>query len=366
MKNLIFASLIGGLTISHAQAAQAMQPMTVAQDQEEPTVFYNSSSIPEGIFKDGQSVIAAEKLAHTVTAWDLNGVVFDKKYSILENYRHTFEKYGIGKTMYLTGLFGVIFAKKIYYKYMKYAEGFVWDAMFQEASDEQTYSILRELALKSNNPDQVTATILQELHRGGHDNVVLSNMGQGLLDAQLAHFVKKIETVTEKLANPDLSEDQRKNLLYQKKTLEYLQTFLTQKRNVVASKENGWLHKPDRESYQTCLNNLANVQPPHTLKIFIDDKIRNITAALEDGLFDIAILFTSPEELRRILHKLGKKDADCTLLTYAQHKDADKAARADFEQELAAASAPASNAEGFDLRRPASPLAAAFLGTSAK
>lgn len=358
------------LTLCSAPLMQAAEPIqilpTVIQDQEEPTIFYNRTTIPEGIFKDGQSIIAPERLARTVTAWDLNGVVFDKKYSILENYRHTIAKYGISKTMYLTGLFGVIFAKKMYYKYMQYAEGFVWDAMFKEATDEQTYTILRELALKSNNPDQVTATILQELHHGGHDNVVLSNMGQGLLDAQLAHLTKKIEAITQRLTDLELSEDKRKKLLYEKATLEYLTTFLTQKRNVVASKENGWLHKPDRESYQTCLDNLADIQPPHTLRIFIDDKMRNITAALKDGLFDIAILFSSPEELRRILHKLGKTDADCKLLAHEKHEDADAAARDRFTQELTPAEhiAAAPEQQNLDLRNPASPITAASLRTS--
>ena len=71
----------------------------------------------------------------------------------------------------------------------------------------------------------------------------------------------------------------------------------------IPTEENNWIHKTERAAYEAFLEKI--VPQRYTISIFIDDNPENIQAALESGLFDIGIVFTTAQELRSTLQEIG-------------------------------------------------------------
>lgn len=309
MKKVIFlllTCLIFKATILQSKAIQ---------DKTFPTVYYNNQSawagnvnkFPNGLFdKAGNSLLQDTDFQQVLVAWDLNKVVFDKQFKTSQYIKQTRKELGTAKTLSTAFSFGKLWAKKQLYKQKNDPRGYVWDGMFTTLETtpkgKKTAALLRKFAQDANHLDPHVAVIMEELSFTNHvQNAVLSNMGQGILDFQL-ELLKK-----QKLqASLDF---------HRKHLIQNIITFLSDaKHNLIASKENGWMHKPDYICYETFLKK----HPKKSLTIFVDDKLRNITAALEKGLFDIAIQYTTAQDLRKILYHLGKRADGTTQLLVCQ------------------------------------------------
>lgn len=298
------------------------------QDKTFPTVYYNNQSawagnankFPNGLFdKAGNSLLKDTDFQEVLVAWDLNKVVFDKQFKTSYYIKQTRKELGTIKTISTAFKFGKLWATKQLYKQKNDPRGYVWDGMFTTLETtpkgKQTAALLRKFAQDANHLDPHVAIIIEELSFANHvQNAVLSNMGQGILDFQLELLKKQ--------------QEQKSLDFHHKYLIQNIMTFLTNaKYNLVASKENGWMHKPDYICYETFLKK----HPKKSLTIFVDDKLRNVTAALEKGLFDIAIQYTTAQDLRKILYHLGKcADSTTRLLLCQNIQEAHKASQKRF------------------------------------
>ncbi len=262
----------------------------VQADQQFSHVYYNTQKFPQGLFDtQGKSNLPESYFTNVLIAWDLNGVIFKKDYSVprLMYQLAVTEKYG----WFFTSKAFMTFAKLMTYKkQLKQANdprGWVFDAMFKtlETSPQgnQYAQLLQRFTEQVNVLNYQTVELIKELTDNGHTNVILSNMGQGLVNAL-------INSLTRKGVEKTLSREKKEAIDF---TIEFLSD---SERHVIASAENNWLHKPLRKSYRTCLK--KNESGSKQLKIIFDDKLENITAGLRDGLFDIGIVFTTPQEVR--------------------------------------------------------------------
>ena len=292
-------------------AQASTNQLSVKGDKHFPNVYYNKKTFPTGLFNEEKiSHIPEAYLKNIVVAWDLNGVIFRKEYSVAANIYQlaVTDGHGWAYTFKTLASFGKLWRYKIQLKKQDDPRGYVWDAMFRtlETSTEgkKFADLLRRFSQQANVLNYDTVAILQELFAHGHRNVILSNMGAGPVELQinlLKQLLKKdaINKTNVKNIYKQMTQDQINST-------EFTINFLTNtQHNVIASAENNWLHKPMRNSYESCLEKNKLPKNKRTLTIFIDDKKRNITPALEDGLFDIAVLFTTPQNLRTVLKALG-------------------------------------------------------------
>lgn len=267
-------------------------------------VFYNAHALPQGVsgaytFKGSET-----PKVQAYFFWDLNGVIFEKRYSIkgMLNQTAVTKKYGWKQTFSLLNDFRKLYQQKRAFRKAGDPRGFVWNAMFDylekesvqynaSLSNKELAQLLREFSQEANHLDYELIHLLEKLEQHGHKNVVLSNMGQGLVDLQVAHLEKELAATS---AGTQKHTD-----------LVFAISFLKQQNNVIASESNGWLHKPQRRAYERCLElNSFTAKDSSTkyLRIFIDDKQENIDAALAEGLFDIGINYKNPKDLRRIMY----------------------------------------------------------------
>ena len=277
-----------------------------AADTRFPNVYYNVKKFPKGLFgKDGKTLVS-KQLSRVLLSWDLNGVIFRKEYSITANLYQiaVTEKKSWGYAIKMLYNFGKLYRYKLQLKRKGDPRGWVWDAVFRslETSVEgkEFAALLRRFSQQANVLDYHMIALMQEISRNGHHNVVLSNMGEGLAAVNVSFLQTQLE-------KGNLSAERRE-------ATQFAINFLTNKgRNVIASAENNWLHKPMRESYQTCIaKNMWSHDSHHSesLTIFFDDKFSNITAAVEDGLFDIAVYYKSSgdkgcKKLRKFLGQIS-------------------------------------------------------------
>ncbi len=292
MKKIFLLTLSTAFLFSHASVYSSSKETVIGRDKNFPNVYYNANSFPEGLPYSGNLELYFRQI---LIAWDLNGVIFKKEYSILANIYQlaVTEGHGWLYTFKMFASFGKLWRHKMELQNQGDPCGYVWDAMFRtlETSDEgkKVADLLRKFSQQANVLNYDTVSILQELAAYGHHNVVLSNMGTGLVDLQVNLLKRTLEKNT-------MAEDQ-------KIATHFALEFLTDTtHNVIASPENNWLHKPMQESYANCLQKNKLSHNRRTLTIFIDDKKSNIAPALANGLFDIAVLFTTPQDLRKLLN----------------------------------------------------------------
>lgn len=237
--------------------------------------------------------------AHALFAWDLNGVVFDNDDSWLNGVKRMWnEGYSLREIYTTFSKTLALLEEKKRLKKLGDPRGYVWDALLThvEQTDPDFVKILRSFTTKANSLNYKTAALLRELTHRGHTNVVLSNMGMNVLATQITFLKKQLHE------NDDLTP-------VQCDLLRFALDFLTNdENNVIAGPHNGWIHKPKPLIYTTSLscNQLLDESntPFFRLKLFIDDKLENIMAALENG-FDIGILYNDPVSLRKTLSALS-------------------------------------------------------------
>lgn len=287
------AFLFGSTALTKSKPALSLH---VKQDKHFPSVYYNTHTFPQGLFTThGKTLLAESNLMPALIAWDINGVLFKKEYSIphLMYQLAVTEKYGWIFTFKALASFTRLMRYKKQLKQQHDPRGWVFEAMFKELEksprEKQYVPLLRKFTTQVNRVNYTSIALLQDLETTGHTNVLLSNMGQGLIDA----IVTSLEA---QATHPILSS--RK-----KEALSFTITFISNsKRHVIAASPNKWLHKPLRKSYLTCIE--KNQSFPRQVRILLDDKVSNITAGLRDGLFDIGILFTNATEVRTIFKHL--------------------------------------------------------------
>ena len=261
---------------------------SLAAEKHFPNVYYNIKKFPQGLFdKAGKTLVPEHRLSRVLLSWDLNGVIFRKKYSITANLYQiaVTEKRGWTYAFRMLASFGKLWNYKRKLKKLHDPRGYVWDAMFKtlETSSvgKEFADLLRRFSQQANHLDYDMIALLQELSANGHTNAVLSNMGEGLVQVNV-HFLRR--QLEKGILTPE-----------QQAATQFAITFLTNKgRNVIASEENNWLHKPMQKSYATCL--VKNFDDQDGLTIFFDDKFSNIEAALADGLFDVAVYFNGSHD----------------------------------------------------------------------
>jgi hypothetical protein len=281
------------LLTAHPLATTFLSPTIIKASKQFPTVYYNAKKFPAGLFnKKGAVLISKADRATTLIAWDINGVLFKKEYSI-PRFMYQLavtEKYGWIVTFKALASFTNLMRYKKQLKKQHDPRGWVFEAMFQhleKSPHEKKYvPLLRKFTTQVNRLNYPSVSLLQDLTKKGHTNVLLSNMGQGLVDA----IVDSLHTQTQ---TKPLSPHTRDALNF---TINFISN---SPHHVIAAAENNWLHKPLRKSYQACIE--KNQSHPQQLKILLDDKLSNITAGLRDGLFDIGILFTTAAEVKIIL-----------------------------------------------------------------
>ena len=314
MKKILLLLLIFGYSNS-------LQSKSV-QDTSIPTLFYNGHTFKDGIFDVcGYPTFSEKIFTHAFIAWDLNKVVFTTPHNgmIFKKFAAT---HGFKKTVSLWYTFLSLWNKKKYYKIIGDPRGFVWNAMFNEVADKETRNLLFKAVQEANIVDPAIIDLIKELTLHGHTNIVLSNMGQDTVNWQIAYFEEKLKKLEKDLytcANYNINK--LPVTWYDYTSTLFTINFLKNPHNTIASKKNNWLHKPDAKSYQECLNKDPRNNFENCLKIFIDDKKENVIAAVENNLFDIAILYTNEQELRHIFWKLGPFEDSFKLVHFKNTKE---------------------------------------------
>lgn len=267
----------------------------VAQDTYAPTIFYNTDNFSDGIFDaSGNPTFSGRTFGHASIAWDLNNVVFNTTANTPKTLWKLYQEYGLYKTMAFYQEVMKVISQKSKYKKAGDPRGFVWNALFYDIKNEEFRKILFETTIEANTLHKPIVELLKELTLNLHQNIVLSNMGQDVLNLQ----IKRLQEQLKQQSSDDLSAKRVDTF--------FILEFLNNPLNTVASKENGWLHKPDKESYEICLAKIKeNASTQKNLTIFIDNKKENVVAAAQKGLFDIAFLYTNADELQTLFYNLN-------------------------------------------------------------
>lgn len=220
----------------------------------------------------------------TCFAWDLNDVVFEKQVTPSKLIKHIHRKQGLLKAPKIAWKFFKLWKKKKKLKKQGNPEGLSWDAVFTRYSDKDPKLIdfLRNFVMQINVLDTPMVKLMRQLSNNGHTHGVLSNMGQNMLNVQIAHL-KTLEPT-----------DHGLKIFF----LDFLQY---DQHNVIASPENNWLTKPNPKMYQLFLE---KNKERGEMTIFIDDKLENVQAALNNG-FDVGIHYptgSTSSQLKKLLH----------------------------------------------------------------
>lgn len=217
-------------------------------------------------------------------AWDLNDVLFEKQIKPSALFKHIHREVGISKTPKLAWKIFKLWKKKKKLKKEGKPEGSSWDGLFTlyGQNDPKTVAFFRGFVRKINSLDSRMVKLMRQLSNNGHTHGVLSNMGQNMLNVQIDHL-KSIPT-----------KDHGLKVFF----LDFLHD---DKHNVIASPENNWLTKPNPNMYRLFLEkNKERGQ----ITIFIDDKLKNVQAAVNSG-FDVGIHYptgSKSAQLEKLLH----------------------------------------------------------------
>lgn len=267
----------------------------VLNNLETSTKIKRSKHFPNVLYNKGTDLFAPKK--RCLLGWDLNSVIFTKNvlYNFPSMLYNAYKDKGVFYSTWAIQRFFWLRREKKAFKKAGDNRGFLWDAMFTElerqgttakekADNKELVQFLRQFSQQANTLENFMADLLYNLHNTGHRNAVLSNMGQGLLDAQI----------------DAIKNSNRRFTLAINYTLEFLQDHV---HKVISSEANGWMHKPNPDIYQIFFTQNSDYHNPDC-SIFIDDKKSNCKAALKNG-FDIAIVCTKQQNIRPILKALG-------------------------------------------------------------
>ena len=222
--------------------------------------------------------------------WDLNSVILPKKIEISTLLRYAKKERGYFGALKSFAQFGKLLRKKKSLKKKGDPRGYVWDAMFTdlEKKDKKLANFLRNVVQKVNDLDTGMINLMMKLSHQGHTHSILSNMGQGILTTQIK-LIEKDESV-----NP--------------KVKAYILRFLKDPiYKVISSEDNKWLHKPFAPIYEEWIDKNKNYIRGFKLFVFIDDKLENVKAALDNG-FHIGIHYpkgSTSKDLEAILNTMN-------------------------------------------------------------
>ncbi len=234
------------------------------------------------LYRDGFDATQAQN-KQACFGWDLNDVLFEKQIKPSTLFKHIHREAGILKTPQLTWKFFKLWKKKNKLQKEGLAEGSSWDGLFTlyGKNDPKTVVFFRGFIRKINALDSRMVKLMEKLSHNGHTHGVLSNMGQNMLNVQIDHL-KTVPT-----------EDHGLKVFF----LDFLGY---DKHNVIASPENNWITKPNPTMYQLFLEQNRNCGQ---ITIFIDDKLKNVQAAVTSG-FDVGIHYpigSTPAQLEKVL-----------------------------------------------------------------
>jgi len=272
LKIVLAASLLCLLQGSASSAAA--QPANV---QRSGIVYYDANRYPNGV----QNVAKQGKLQ---LAMDANGVMFDQDESVGTRIRLMTEiaaKKGGGFEGWGYALWAAqkgFSIKKLKNEWSEEGnpKGFCSDAIMMEIAEEENdpflLQALRDATLQVVTPNIEVAHILKKLTDHGHHIAVLSNMGNQLLYLQEKQLGEKIDAGAFEGAQLEAAQTLHKII------------GKNNPHNVVASTLTGNPHKPADEAYQTFLERNQNGQ---IMTVLVDDKLKNIQAAVKNGFVGI-------------------------------------------------------------------------------
>lgn len=279
----------------------------IGQDIYSPAVFYNleTACLQKGVFDNsGKSLINSEDLSNVFIAWDLNDVVFNPDEKPLKVLSYVYNKYGFLNTCRAASTFIRVIQKKQAYKAANDPRGFVWSAVLKEVEDPVMKELVFDVVSYVNRTNFVVVGLIDALNKCQCKNIVLSNIGRDCLDVKVKDIQTEIDMLKAAEKSSAFSQQDQKNPNNLGLNITLLE-FLTDPLTTTACQENNWLHKPEPQIYKECLEKIVGLENSDSLKIFIDDKEKNVKVAIENG-FDIAIVFTSDTELYDTFYRLFK------------------------------------------------------------
>ncbi len=252
-----------------------------------------SNNVQETIYF-GASFDEEQNKKKILIAWDLNNVVFTKKFGAKQFMQAAFGKFGIvGGASGLSQLLAI--RKKLNKDRKKEnLKPLAWEHLMyhllRSANPDQEIhaNFLQQCIEGPDSLDFQVASIMYELGACGCKQAVLSNMWESNLMVQIDMLHELIKT---------LDEGKQERAIVQKALDILADTAL----GVIPTEENNWVHKTEKEIYELFL--IKNNHSNDVLTIFIDDNRENIKAAVEYG-FDIGIVFTNAQALRVALENL--------------------------------------------------------------
>lgn len=199
------------------------------------------------------------KQNHIIFAWDLNDVIFYVNYTYIV--KHPVMALKLGKIH-----------KKQKKQKISSAGCHLFEAAIKEVKPKKFQKYIDATA-RITQPDQGMIDLMQRLKDKGCQHTILSNIGKDV-------WISKQNILDDHVRS--LFESYERHMLAQQKD------------------DCSWICKPNANMYQEYLKK----QPKDAIIIFIDDKLENIHAALENGI-TIGILFQSKEQLEKDLALLG-------------------------------------------------------------
>ena len=228
-----------------------------------------------------------EKQNHTLIAWDLNNVVFTKKFGAKEFMTVAFKKFGAWNGGLALG--NLLSIKKKFNKQRarQKISPLGWEHLMYHllrSNNDDYHQQAYFLQSCIEGPDRIdmhVAGIIYDCENLGYKQAVLSNMWESNLMVQ-------IDTLKQQIIELPESSFERKQLHIVS--------------GVIPTEENNWVHKTEKEVYQLFL--IKNKKHSDTTTIFIDDNPANVKSANNSG-FDIGIVFTNAYALRMELERLN-------------------------------------------------------------
>ncbi len=268
-------------------------PSFVAQDARYPSVFYSTKRFPTGLFSEDAKTLVMQN--QWVIGFDLNDVIFLPDYSrIMAQIKERANDKGIFSLLRTLVKAPTMVVHKAYRKYQQDLEARAWDGYLQylltnaqTPEDKEFITFVRTFIQTINTLNFPVIRLAEELQQHGHHTIALTNMG--------IHFIEtQKQLLSEQLKNKRLSEQERISI-------NTLLQLLSDPRSTMPCPEIEWCTKPHPKIYQSFLDKNKEHQGCFA---FIDDKEKNVRAAIENGI-DIAFVFTSSVELEKALRELG-------------------------------------------------------------